>query len=71
MFHALPVSKTFSFSFTYTGLQAVLEEDNSVTFYDEAGKSVFVIAAPFMFDSGEGYSAETIRYLLYAHLIRR
>ena len=58
VFHALPVSKTFSFSFIYTGLQAVLEEDNSVTFYDEAGKSVFVIASPFMFDSGEGYSTD-------------
>ena len=56
MFHALPVPKSFSFSFTYTGLSAVLEEDNSVTFYEEAGEPVFVIAAPFMFDSGEGYS---------------
>lgn len=56
VFNSLPTSSTFSFSFTYTGLQAVLEEDNSVTFYDESGKSIFVIAAPFMFDSDEGYS---------------
>lgn len=54
--HSLPASASFSFSFTYSGLQAVLEEDNSVTFYDEAGESIFVIASPFMFDSDEGYS---------------
>lgn len=39
-------------------MSAVLEDDNSVTFYDEAGESVFVIASPFMFDSGEGYSTD-------------
>lgn len=61
--YSLPTSASFSFSFTYSGLQAVLEEDNSVTFYDEAGKSIFVIASPFMFDSAEGYSND-IRVVL-------
>lgn len=58
IFHSLPSPESFAFNFSYTGLSAVLEDDNSVTFYDEAGESVFVIASPFMFDSGEGYSTD-------------
>lgn len=58
VFHSLPSAESFSFEFTYTGLSAVLEEDKSVIFNDESGKPVFVIAAPFMFDSDEGYSSD-------------
>lgn len=60
VFRSLPSSESFSFDFAYTGLSAVLEEDKSVVFYDVSGKSVFVIAAPFMFDSGEGYSSDIL-----------
>ena len=60
VFHSLPSTESFSFDFTYTGLTAVLEEDKSVVFYDELGASVFVIAAPFMFDSDEGYSSDIL-----------
>lgn len=60
LFHSLPSSESFSFDFTYTGLRAVLAEDQRVVFYDESGQSVFVIAAPCMFDSGEGYSSDIL-----------
>ena len=58
VFNSLPSAESFSFDFTYTGLSAVLKEDKSVVFNDESGKTVFVIAAPFMFDSDEGYSSD-------------
>lgn len=61
--NALPAARTFSFLFTYTGLQAVLEDDKSVTFRNEEGKPVFRIAAPFMYDAGEGYSTDIAVHL--------
>lgn len=60
VFHSLPTAESFSFEFTYTGLNAVLEEDKSVVFKDEAGNPVFVVAAPCMFDSDEGYSSDIL-----------
>lgn len=53
---AVPTNTSFSFCFTYTGLQAVAETDGSVLFSDEAGEPVFRIAAPFMTDAEDGYS---------------
>lgn len=60
VFHSLPAAESFSFEFTYTGLSAVLEEDKSVVFNDESGNPVFVVAAPCMFDSDEGYSSDIL-----------
>lgn len=60
VFHSLPTAESFSFEFTYTGLNAVLEEDKSVVFKNEAGNPVFVVAAPCMFDSDEGYSSDIL-----------
>ncbi len=56
--HSLPSEESFSFEFAYTGLEAVLQEDQSVVFSDGSDKPIFVINAPFMFDSGEGYSSD-------------
>ncbi len=54
----VPTARSFSFDFTYTGLQAVLQPDSSVLFIDEAGETIFVIPAPYMFDSDMGYSTD-------------
>lgn len=54
----VPTALSFSFTFTYSGLQAVLQEDNSVQFMGENGEVAFIIAAPYMFDDGEGYSTD-------------
>ena len=56
IFHEIPTVDSLAFAFTYTGLTAALQEDRSVLFRDETGKVAFVIAAPIMFDSGDGYS---------------
>lgn len=58
IFNEVPAALSFSFTFTYTGLQAVLQQDNSVHFVDDAGAVVFVVEAPYMFDNGEGYSTD-------------
>ncbi len=58
IFNQIPSALSFSFTFTYTGLQAILQADNSVHFADNAGVVVFVIEAPYMFDDGEGYSTD-------------
>lgn len=58
VFHSLPVSRCFSFNFIYNDLNAVLQKDKSVAFNDEFGNTIFKIAAPCMFDFGEGYSEE-------------
>lgn len=56
IFHEIPTVDSLTFAFTYTGLTAALQEDRGVLFRDETGKVAFVIAAPIMFDSGDGYS---------------
>lgn len=53
---SFPLQKSFTFTFTYTGLRAVLGDDKCVNFVDDQGDSVFTIAAPYMFDSDEGFS---------------
>lgn len=58
IFKKLPTATSFSYRFTYSGLQAVLEEDNSVTLRDKNNDTIFTIAAPFMFDSADGYSTD-------------
>ena len=58
--HSIPVEKSYSFDFMFNGLKAVLQEDNSVIFYDNYNSPIFVIAAPVMFDSDEGYCADII-----------
>lgn len=56
--HSMPTANTFSFDFTYTGLQAIMQQDNRVLFNDASGETIFIIDAPYMFDSGEGYSTD-------------
>lgn len=58
VFQQVPTARSFSFTFTYTGLQAVLQEDNSVHFMDNAGAVAFIVASPYMFDNDEGYSTD-------------
>lgn len=58
VFQQVPTALSFSFTFTYTGLQAVLQKDNSVHFLDDTGTVAFIVAAPYMFDNGEGYSTD-------------
>lgn len=48
-----PATERFSFNFAYTNLRAVLNDDNSVSFFDETDKTVFFIAAPYMYDSND------------------
>lgn len=43
---------------TAEGLTAVLNEDGSVTFTDTDGETLFVVEAPYMFDSGMGSSSD-------------
>ncbi len=56
--HRVPTARSFSFDFTYTGLQAVLQPDNSVFFNDNTGRTIFIVPAPYMFDSDVGYSTD-------------
>lgn len=58
LFQKVPTAHAFSFTFTYAGLQAVLQKDNSVHFVDDAGEVAFIVAAPYMFDNAEGYSTD-------------
>lgn len=58
--HELPEATSFAFHFTYQNLHAVLNQDNSVTFYDNSGEAVFLMAAPYMFDSADGYSTDIL-----------
>ena len=54
---ALPAQTAFSFDFT-TDLQAVKNEDNTVSFLNEDNETVFIIASPCMYDMCEGYSRD-------------
>lgn len=56
--HRVPSATSFSFRFAFDGLRAVMQEDNSVLFYNAADEAVFVIAAPYMADFDEGYSRD-------------
>ncbi len=60
IFSAPPTQATFAFRFYYEQLYPELLQTGEVQFYADntkSGEPVFVIAAPYMFDSGEGYSA--------------
>ena len=48
---------SYTYSFTYTGLTAVLNEDNSVSFMD-GDAEYFKLATPYMFDSANAYSSD-------------
>ena len=54
--YELPVAESFIFNFAYNNLSAVLEEDNSVTFYNEDGEAVFFVASPYMFDAKDDFN---------------
>ena len=54
--YELPVAESFIFNFAYNNLSAVLEKDNSVTFYNEDGGAVFLIASPYMFDAKDDFN---------------
>lgn len=58
VFREIPTVDSLTFAFTYTGMTVALQEDRSVLFRDETGEVAFVVAAPFMFDSGDGYSRD-------------
>lgn len=60
VFSAPPTKNTFSFRFHYENLYPSLSENGEVLFYKDSNKQtdpVFIIAAPYMYDSGEGYSS--------------
>lgn len=46
----------YSFQLIADGLTAVLNPDNTIEFSDPSGNIVFYMPAPFMFNSGDGYS---------------
>jgi len=56
--HNVPTTFSYSFNFTFTGLQAALQPDNSVLFSDDDEQPVFWVEAPYMADSREGYSRD-------------
>lgn len=56
--HSVPQAESFTFVFTYTGLRAVREEDNSVTFQNDKEEAIFKVASPYMYDDGDGYSTD-------------
>lgn len=58
VFYSLPEAETFTFNYTYTGLKAVLQKDNSVAFLDEGGETIFIIDSPYMFDANDENSAD-------------
>lgn len=61
IFSAPPTLTNFVFRFYYEQLYPELLPTGEVRFYADITKSeepIFVISAPYMFDSGEGYSAD-------------
>lgn len=58
--HSLPKAETFSFNFTYNGLLAVLEKDNSVIFRNGDGETIFTINSPCMYDAADEYSTDIV-----------
>lgn len=49
---------SYVFPVEVDGLAAVLNSDRTVTFYNQAGESIFFMPAPYMFDSVGAYSEE-------------
>lgn len=61
IFHEVPAETAYTFDLEYTGLVAVLQENNSILFYDEDDTNreneIFILAAPYMFDGKDIFNS--------------